>query len=319
MGCLKLDYYEDFNELRLCESSCQDDQNHSRKVQKSSVETGLSYFGARYYDSKVSLWLSVDPLAEEFAGRSPYEYCFSNPIRFIDPTGMGPDDWKKDVKGEMVYDAGLTRKNASTRLGKGEEYVGESAYQDNGNGTTTFYNEGGTKATAINLQEVKINNPNRGYFQGYFDAYENIEGENPYSPYIPDGYGLTISGSVDYHFTNYYASLSLVSDGHSKKFAGFATFGAGLSTSIIGAGVSVGVDIHDTYGGSDLFGGLKGYSKGGSASFTDFGASHFQSAKLNEKGQIIFNNQGVNTNSIFMNSKPSIGINGVFSYTNRLF
>jgi hypothetical protein len=38
------------------------------------------------------LWLSVDPLAEEFAGRSPYEYCFNNPLRLVDPDGRGPQD-----------------------------------------------------------------------------------------------------------------------------------------------------------------------------------------------------------------------------------
>jgi hypothetical protein len=33
----------------------------------------------------------VDPLAEMFPGRSPYEYCFSNPINYTDPTGMSPE------------------------------------------------------------------------------------------------------------------------------------------------------------------------------------------------------------------------------------
>ena len=37
------------------------------------------------------MWLSVDPLAEMFPGRSPYEYCFSNPINLTDPDGRWPD------------------------------------------------------------------------------------------------------------------------------------------------------------------------------------------------------------------------------------
>jgi len=31
-------------------------------------ETGLYYYGARYYDPRVSLWLGVDPLAEKYPG-----------------------------------------------------------------------------------------------------------------------------------------------------------------------------------------------------------------------------------------------------------
>ena len=49
-------------------------------------ETGLYYYGARYYDPRVSLWLNVDPLAEKT--HDPYGYVWNNPIRFIDPTGM---------------------------------------------------------------------------------------------------------------------------------------------------------------------------------------------------------------------------------------
>ena len=56
------------------------------------TETGLYYYGARYYDPKVSIFLNVDPLAEEFPDWSPYSYGFNNPLRFTDPTGMAPED-----------------------------------------------------------------------------------------------------------------------------------------------------------------------------------------------------------------------------------
>jgi RHS repeat-associated protein len=64
------------------------------------AETGLYYYGARYYDPRTSIWQSVDPMADEFAGWSPYNYGFDNPLRFMDPTGMAPHD--STVKGEKV-------------------------------------------------------------------------------------------------------------------------------------------------------------------------------------------------------------------------
>ena len=60
-------------------------------------ETGLYYYGARYYDPKVSSWLGVDPLTEEYSGLSPYVYCQNNPVIFIDPDGKAfiPADSRK--------------------------------------------------------------------------------------------------------------------------------------------------------------------------------------------------------------------------------
>lgn len=55
-------------------------------------ETDLYYYGARYYNPRLSVWYGVDPLAEEFPSWSPYVYTFNNPIRYIDPTGMAPED-----------------------------------------------------------------------------------------------------------------------------------------------------------------------------------------------------------------------------------
>jgi len=34
------------------------------------AETGLYYYGARYYDPKISLWLGVDPLMENIRAES---------------------------------------------------------------------------------------------------------------------------------------------------------------------------------------------------------------------------------------------------------
>ncbi len=47
-----------------------------------------NYFGARYYDSDLSIWLSVDPLAGKYPSMSAYMYCAENPVMLVDPDGM---------------------------------------------------------------------------------------------------------------------------------------------------------------------------------------------------------------------------------------
>ena len=50
-------------------------------------ETGYYYFGARYYNSDLSIWLSVDPMADKYPSLSPYNYCAWNPMKLVDPDG----------------------------------------------------------------------------------------------------------------------------------------------------------------------------------------------------------------------------------------
>ena len=50
-------------------------------------ETGLSYFGSRYYSSDLSIWLSVDPMSDKYPSLSPYTYCADNPVGLVDPNG----------------------------------------------------------------------------------------------------------------------------------------------------------------------------------------------------------------------------------------
>jgi RHS repeat-associated protein len=49
-------------------------------------ETGLYYFGARYYASWLGRWTSSDP-AGFVRGTNLYKYCSDNPIMFGDPSG----------------------------------------------------------------------------------------------------------------------------------------------------------------------------------------------------------------------------------------
>jgi RHS repeat-associated protein len=64
-------------------------------------ETGLYYYGARYYNPRESVWLSVDPLAEKTG--TPYQYCYQNPVKFVDFTGMSADPPSNSLYAGQLY------------------------------------------------------------------------------------------------------------------------------------------------------------------------------------------------------------------------
>ncbi|MGP1515944.1 MAG: RHS repeat domain-containing protein [Bacteroidales bacterium] len=59
------------------------------------------YYGARYYASELSMWLSTDPMSDNAPAWTSYVYCFNNPIKFIDPNGKWP--WSTSVKKAKKY------------------------------------------------------------------------------------------------------------------------------------------------------------------------------------------------------------------------
>ncbi|WP_370031897.1 SpvB/TcaC N-terminal domain-containing protein [Flavobacterium sp. 28YEA47A] len=64
-------------------------------------ETGNYYYGARYYDPKWSIFVSVDPLAEQTM--DAYGYCYNNPVNLVDPDGRQGEDWFKGAGGRVVW------------------------------------------------------------------------------------------------------------------------------------------------------------------------------------------------------------------------
>jgi RHS repeat-associated protein len=61
--------------------------SYTFSAKERELETGYSYFGARYYDAGLSVWLSVDPLSDKYPSMSAYMYCAGNPVNHIDPNG----------------------------------------------------------------------------------------------------------------------------------------------------------------------------------------------------------------------------------------
>ncbi len=61
--------------------------SHTFSAKERDSETGLSYFGARYYSSDLSIWLSVDPMSGKYPSLSPYVYCADNPVKLVDSNG----------------------------------------------------------------------------------------------------------------------------------------------------------------------------------------------------------------------------------------
>jgi RHS repeat-associated protein len=83
------------------------------------LETGLDYFGARYYAGSTGRFTSVDPLGSSGRMTNPqtfnrYAYALNNPLRHIDPWGLevsadcaNKADCKIEVKVNVVFDKAL--------------------------------------------------------------------------------------------------------------------------------------------------------------------------------------------------------------------
>ena len=88
------------------------------------TETGYSYFGSRYYNSDLSIWLSVDPMAHKYPSLSPYTYCANNPIRLVDPNG---EDWfENELTGDVYYNRDYRKGDEKSLEGKGWKWMGSN-------------------------------------------------------------------------------------------------------------------------------------------------------------------------------------------------
>ena len=101
-----------------------------------------------YYTDRLSIWLSVDPLADKYLHLSPYAYYADNPVMLVDPDGreIEPPTWwtngvakrnrlnnkEKDIIRFDVrfYKANDIRKNAEAAFAMTEATFGKQGKRD---------------------------------------------------------------------------------------------------------------------------------------------------------------------------------------------
>jgi len=65
------------------------------------TETNLYYYGARYYNPRISQFYATDPLAEKYPGINPYVYTKDNPVVLLDTDGK--DDYYFDLLNQHIH------------------------------------------------------------------------------------------------------------------------------------------------------------------------------------------------------------------------
>ncbi|GBD90875.1 hypothetical protein BMS3Abin04_01595 [bacterium BMS3Abin04] len=99
--------YQPYGGIIAAYNSATDDRYNFTEKERDK-ETGFDYFGARYYDSEIGRWTTVDPLADLFPGKSPYSYANNNPLRYFDILGLSAKDTvDSDEANTFVYELPL--------------------------------------------------------------------------------------------------------------------------------------------------------------------------------------------------------------------
>ena len=99
---------------------------HTFSAKERDSETGLSYFGSRYYSSDLSIWLSVDPMSDKYPSLSPYVYCADNPVKLVDPNG---EEWYVNQNGNIVEGTNKEKHTLYAVKGKKNEFGDRLIYR----------------------------------------------------------------------------------------------------------------------------------------------------------------------------------------------
>ncbi|WP_455587096.1 DUF6443 domain-containing protein [Bacteroides sp.] len=85
-----------------------------KEINTSLFGLNLYDFIARYYDSVIGRFMTIDPLCEKHYDTSPYVFCGNNPVNAVDPDGR---NWYRDNYGDLRWQEGSHAIEGYTDIG----------------------------------------------------------------------------------------------------------------------------------------------------------------------------------------------------------
>jgi len=147
--------YLPFGELFVSQMASNFDSRYKFTGKERDEETAYDYFGARYYNSDLSQWLSVDPMSDKRPNLSPYNYCKWNPIGRTDPDGeldwIPPADGSSNWTAEKGDNAWTLHKDAGISYDKAKFLMKSQGFNFSNNDTH------------VDVQAGDVVNVNDGY------------------------------------------------------------------------------------------------------------------------------------------------------------
>jgi RHS repeat-associated protein len=132
-------------------------------------ETGLLYYGYRYYQSSTGRWLSRDPIGER-GGVNRYAICGNDTIRFVDPFGLSA----------QIVSAGKSAVGITVIPGADRGVFGQKSSKYSTTCITCYYYG---EETEVVERKLLDNKPEAKYWIGYeTTSLGAATGKNPLDP-----------------------------------------------------------------------------------------------------------------------------------------
>ena len=165
-------FFVSFLSLSGAERERNEKKIYSFNAKEFDEETGMYYYEARYY--KPPVFTSRDPHFERYFWTTPYGYCSNNPLKYVDPTGMGGElvGSEEDIQTALKYIQNAAP-NMKLEIQENVDDIGSKTYK-------LVMGEGGVAKTkyekqleeAINSTDIKFvisleeNNGQAGSYYG---------------------------------------------------------------------------------------------------------------------------------------------------------
>lgn len=186
------------------------------------IETGLDYFGARYYSSTQGRFTGADPLLSSGKEEDPqswnrYAYCLNNPLALTDATGLYVFDSHVTEDERKKFNAGLTQARAN--LAKIADVYGPNSQEYNkAKRSLDAYGAEGVKNGVTIFEKSGAYNPLDTQVAGTRVARtaDNPTGQNIHVNVNKDAFGSVFLGDMIGHEGTH------VADGSDWVKSGFA-------------------------------------------------------------------------------------------------